>query len=89
MAVMIANLEKALVTDINTLDWMTDETKTRALAKLKAIQNKVGYPERWRDYTKLQIKGGDFLGNSLRSNQFGRQRNLEESIRLPIRRNGE
>jgi len=83
MAVMIANLEKALVQDINTLDWMTDETKARALGKLKAIQNKVGYPEKWRDYSKLQIKAGDYLGNSLRSNVFQRQHNLDKIGKAP------
>ena len=62
MATLIANLEKALETDINQLDWMTPATKKRALEKLKAVQNKVGYPEKWIDYSKLTIKEGDFLG---------------------------
>jgi len=83
MAVLIANLEKALEADIRTLDWMSDETKPRALAKLKAIQNKVGYPEKWLDYTTVQVKSGDFLGNSMRSNVFARKRNLEKIGKAP------
>jgi len=83
MAVMIANLEKALASDITTLDWMTDETKKRALEKLRAIQNKVGYPEKWIDYSKLQIKSGDYFGNSLRSNAFDERRRLERVGKAP------
>lgn len=83
MSTLIGNLETALEKDIKTLDWMTDETKTRALAKLKAVQNKVGYPEKWIDYTKLQIRAGDYLGNSLRSNAFNQRRELEKIGKAP------
>ncbi|MBC7924775.1 MAG: M13 family metallopeptidase, partial [Bryobacteraceae bacterium] len=74
---------KALQKNINTLDWMTDPTKKRALEKLKAIQNKVGYPEKWIDYSKLQVKSGDNLGNSLRANQFSYRRNLDKIGKPP------
>jgi endothelin-converting enzyme/putative endopeptidase len=77
MAEMITNLGKGLESDINTIDWMTDATKKRALEKLKAISNKVGYPEKWRDYGKLEIKPGDPLGNSLRSNTFAFNRSMD------------
>jgi endothelin-converting enzyme/putative endopeptidase len=83
MATLIANLEKALETDINELDWMTPATKKRALEKLKAVQNKVGYPEKWIDYSKLTIKEGDFLGNSLRSNIFREERDLAKIGKAP------
>ncbi|MBC7928806.1 MAG: M13 family metallopeptidase [Bryobacteraceae bacterium] len=83
MATLIANLGKALEKDINTLDWMTDETKKRALGKLKTIQNKVGYPEKWLDYSRLQVKGRDYFGNSLRSNAFHKRRDLDKIGKPP------
>ena len=83
MAVLIGNIEKAMEKDIDALDWMTPATKKRALEKLHAIQNKVGYPEKWIDYASLEIKPGDPLGNSLRSNAFNRQRNLSKVGQAP------
>lgn len=83
MAVLIANLEKALETDINSLDWMTPETKKRALEKLKTVQNKVGYPEKWLDYSKLAVKNGDYLGNSFRSNAFQFRRSFDKVGKAP------
>jgi endothelin-converting enzyme/putative endopeptidase len=67
---MVKQIESALAEDIKKLDWMTPETKQKALEKLHAITNKIGYPEKWRDYTPLRIVRGDALGNSLRSNEF-------------------
>ncbi|MCZ2079458.1 MAG: M13 family metallopeptidase [Bryobacterales bacterium] len=67
---MVRQLEKALEEDIRSLDWMTPETKKRALEKLHAITNKIGYPDRWRDYSHLRIVRGDAFGNSLRANKF-------------------
>ena len=58
------HLEKAMGEDIKTLDWMTDDTKKAALAKLKAITNNVGYPKKWRDYSKVDIARDDFFGNA-------------------------
>ena len=77
MAVMIDNLMEALRKDIHALDWMTERTKKRALEKLNAIRNKVGYPEKWLDYSTLEIKPGDLLGNSFRSNAFQTRRQLD------------
>lgn len=74
---MVRQLEKALEDDIRSLDWMTPETKKRALEKLHAITNKIGYPDRWRDYSRLKIVRGDAFGNSLQANEF----NFEWSIR--------
>ncbi len=67
---MVRALEKALERDIQQLDWMTPATKKRALEKLHAIANKIGFPENWRDYSALEIKKGDAIGNSFRSNTF-------------------
>ncbi len=73
---MVKQLEEALKADIQGLDWMTDDTKKQALIKLAAIQNKIGYPSKWRDYSSLKIVRGDNLGNSLRSNEFEVHREL-------------
>ena len=75
---MVGDIEKAMETDIKTLDWMTDETKQKALEKLHAVANKIGYPDKWRDYSKLKVKRGDRLGNSLRANNFEYKRQLRK-----------
>jgi len=67
---MVRALESSLQQDIQELSWMTDTTRRQALVKLHAIANKIGYPDRWRDYTALTIVRGDALGNSRRANQF-------------------
>src|SRR5690349_25095184 len=67
---MVGQLEAALRQDITDLPWMTAATKKQALVKLNAIQNKIGYPNPWRDYSALKIVRGDALGNSLRANEF-------------------
>jgi putative endopeptidase len=58
MLKMVDALEKSLDQDIATLPWMTEETKKQAKIKLQAIRNKIGYPDVWRDYSKLTIKQG-------------------------------
>ncbi|HLY92194.1 MAG TPA: M13 family metallopeptidase [Candidatus Angelobacter sp.] len=73
---MVKQLEDALRRDIGELPWMSDVTKKQALIKLEAIQNKIGYPSKWRDYSPLKIERGDALGNSLRSNAFEVHRQL-------------
>lgn len=83
MAVLISNITRSLEKDINTLDWMTPATKKRALEKLNAIQNKVGFPDKWISYAPLEIKPGDALGNSLRSNTFNYMRRLNEIGKAP------
>jgi predicted metalloendopeptidase len=73
---MVNQLEAALKQDISELPWMSEVTKKQALVKLAAIQNKIGYPAQWRDYTALKIERGDALGNSLRANAFEVHREL-------------
>jgi endothelin-converting enzyme/putative endopeptidase len=73
---MVSALEAALEQDLKTLPWMTDATKTQALGKLHAIANKIGYPDRWRDYSSLRIARGDALGNELRAEEFEVRRDL-------------
>ena len=67
---MVEALEKALKRDIQTLPWMTEATRQQALIKLAAIRNKIGYPDKWRDYSKLTITPNDALTNFLHANEF-------------------
>jgi endothelin-converting enzyme/putative endopeptidase len=76
MLKMVDALEKSLDDDIHNLSWMTDETKQQAKIKLVAIRNKIGYPDVWRDYTKLTVKPGDLMGNFLRANEFESRRQI-------------
>ena len=69
---LVAALEKSLGDDIKTLPWMSDATKTAAEQKLAMIRNKIGYPEKWRDYTALKVKRDDLIGNVHRDAIFQR-----------------
>jgi predicted metalloendopeptidase len=86
MLKMVDAIETALKQDIESLDWMTPETKQQALVKLAAVRNKIGYPSKWRDYSKLNIVRGDFLGNVERANSFEVNRQLAK-IGKPLDRN--
>jgi endothelin-converting enzyme/putative endopeptidase len=85
MLKMVDELEKSLDQDISTLPWMTAETKKQAKIKLQAVRNKIGYPDVWRDYSKLEIKQGDLLGNFLRANEFESRRQIAK-ISKPLDR---
>jgi putative endopeptidase len=76
MEKLVAALEKALGEDIQSLDWMSDATKKEAEAKLATIQQKIGYPENWRNYSALTIERDDLLGNIHRDDIFETRRNL-------------
>ena len=82
---MVSALEQSLGDDIQKLDWMTPETKAKAIEKLHGITNKIGYPEKWRDYSGLRIVRGDALGNSERANTFEFHRQLNK-IGKPVDR---
>jgi putative endopeptidase len=69
---LVAALEKSLGDDIKDLPWMTDATKKAAEEKLGMIRNKIGYPEKWRDYSALKVERGDLIGNLHRSVIFER-----------------
>ena len=73
---MVRNLESALREDISGLSWMGPETRKQALAKLDAVRNKIGYPDRWRDYSALKIDRGSYVGNYLRAARFEFNRDL-------------
>lgn len=86
MLTMVNELEAALAEDIKTLPWMTDATKAQAEIKLKAINNKIGYPDKWRDYSKLTIRRDDLLGDFFAANQFESKRQIAK-IDKPLDRN--
>ena len=75
---LVAALEKSLGDDIKTLPWMSDDTKKAAEAKLAMIRNKIGYPEKWRDYSALKVKRDDLIGNLHREAVFSRNYNLNK-----------
>jgi endothelin-converting enzyme/putative endopeptidase len=84
--VMTELIEKAMAQEINGLDWMSPETKKQALIKLNGIRNKVGYPDKWRDYSAVQVNAGDFFGNYLSAASFEVHRNLNK-IGKPVDKN--
>jgi endothelin-converting enzyme/putative endopeptidase len=67
---MTEQIETAMQHEIENLPWMSDATKAEALRKLHAIRNKIGYPEKWRDYSVLEVKPDDYIGNAMRSYRF-------------------
>ena len=77
MLKMVDALEKSLDQDIQGLPWMTDDTKKQAMVKLKAIPNKIGYPDKWRDYSSLDDQARRPDRQFLRANEF------ESSARSP------
>ncbi len=73
---MTLAIEQAMDKDIGSLDWMSAPTKVKAREKLHAVMNKIGYPDKWRDYSTLEIVRGDALGNEERVHQFDFARDL-------------
>jgi putative endopeptidase len=73
---LVASLEKSLGDDIKTLPWMSDATKKAAEEKLALIRNKIGYPEKWRDYSSIKVDRGDLIGNLHRSTVYERNYNF-------------
>ena len=79
MVELVDNLMKAYSTSIDSLAWMSPATKVEAHAKLAKYGIKIGYPDHWRDYTALDIKGGDALGNSVRASLFEYHRQMSRN----------
>ena len=82
---MTRRIETAMESEIKNLDWMTDATKQRAIDKLHAVANKVGYPDRWRDYSSVNVARDDFYGNATRATVFESDRELAK-IGKPVDR---
>ena len=75
---MVQRIEKAMSERIEALDWMSPETKKQAMAKLAGIRNKIGYPDKWRDYSTVKIAPDDFAGNVERAHQFESRRDINK-----------
>ncbi|MBP2545257.1 M13 family metallopeptidase [Acinetobacter guillouiae] len=73
MEVLVQNLMKAYSKSIDKLDWMSPTTKVQAQKKLASFAVKIGYPNKWRDYSALEIKNNDLIGNVIRSREFEHQ----------------
>ena len=82
---IVREIQAAMEQDINGLPWMSPATKQQALVKLHGMANKIGYPDKWRDYSKLEIVRGDELGNIERAREFEFNRELAK-IGKPVDR---
>jgi len=82
---LVANLVEAYRESISSLEWMTPETRERALAKLAAFTPKIGYPETWKDYSSLEIDAADLVGNVRRAHVWEHDRQLSK-VGQPIDR---
>ncbi|HWL78678.1 M13 family metallopeptidase [Microbacterium sp.] len=82
---LVGNLVEAYRESISTLEWMSPETRERALAKLDAFTPKIGYPVKWRDYSTLEIDATDLIGNVRRAHIFEHDRQLDK-VGKPIDR---
>src|SRR5437773_7506311 len=75
---LVNNLKEALADRIKTLDWMDEPTKQEALKKLAAMNVKIGYPDKWRDYSLLKIDRGPYVLNAIRAENFEVNRQLKK-----------
>lgn len=82
---MVHDIETAMDKDIDSLDWMSPATKAKAKEKLHLVANKIGYPDHWRDYSKLTVVRGDALGNAIHAAVFENNRELDK-IGKPVDR---
>jgi putative endopeptidase len=77
MVQLVKNLQKSLAQRIQALPWMSEATKEKALEKLSAFRIKVGYPDKWKDYSKLEIKNDSYYANMKRASEWQYNRMLE------------
>ena len=86
MVKLVKNLQNSLAERIKVQDWMSEETKKVALDKLAAFYVKVGYPDKWRDYSGLEIKNDSYWANIVRSNEFDLAYLIERKLNKPVDR---
>lgn len=75
---LIENLRTAYIDRVSKLDWMSDETKAKATEKLKAFTYKIGYPDKWKDYSSVTIKGNALLENMFAMDEWSANENLSK-----------
>jgi putative endopeptidase len=75
---LVRNLIKAMDVRLQNLAWMAPETKAKARTKLASFTPKIGYPDKWRDYSRLEVREGDALGNAMRAAKFANLINIEK-----------
>ena len=78
MLTLVKNMVAALREDITTLGWMSPQTRQQAITKLEAFARKIGYPDKWRDYSALNVDRSSFVGNLMRARAFEVNRNLNK-----------
>ncbi len=83
MLTLVENLKKAYATSIKELDWMSEETKLQALDKLDNFRTKIGYPDKWKDYSDLEVIAGDIVGNDKRAALF-EYNNILSKLNQPV-----
>jgi len=82
---LVGMVEKSMAADIDSLPWMSAATKQQALAKLKQVTNKIGYPDKWRDYSSVEITDGNLTANVAHTREFEERRDLDK-IGKPVDR---
>jgi putative endopeptidase len=75
---MVKHIETAMGQRIQQLDWMSPETKRQALVKLASIRNKIGYPDKWRDYSSISLTRDDFAGDMRHAGEFEQRREINK-----------
>ncbi|MDO5682766.1 MAG: M13-type metalloendopeptidase [Propionibacteriaceae bacterium] len=78
---LVANLIEAYRQSISELDWMTEETRAEALHKLSRFTPKIGFPDKWKDYSTLAIDAGDLIGNVIASNRFDLAQEVDKALK--------
>jgi len=84
--VMTNQIEQAMQQEIESLDWMSPATKQAAIAKLHLVYNKIGYPDKWRDYSTLTIERNNYFGNVMRAHAFADKRDWAK-VGKPVDKN--
>jgi putative endopeptidase len=82
---MVHEIELQMANDIQSITWMGPDTKKQALVKLHAVANKIGYPDKWRDYSSVHVAPDDYFGNWYRANEFESKRQRDK-IGKPVDR---
>jgi endothelin-converting enzyme/putative endopeptidase len=82
---MVREIEQEMAKDLESITWMSPQTKKQALVKLRAVTNKIGYPDKWRDYSSVNIIPDDYFGNTYRAREFEYRRELNK-IGKPVDR---